>query len=356
MGRLGIGKARLYRLRTAWLKDRHSFRPRASGGAHRTLWPPEVDAFLVSFLPLQKPPNYQLVSDELDRLCGFKRARSSIEAYVKIHFPHLVPTSARRPRTYRRFRRAYIGELWQHDSSIHQWWQAPSKQVLLLTLDDHSGMNIAGRFVEADTTWNHFCHFRFAFELWGIPESIYTDALSLFGPSSTNDHSDPRSEFQRALKALGMAHLVAPTPQAKGKIERRFGTFQKRLVTLLAHANVQNFYQANEVLQMEIKRQNRTLSRATKAVPSDTWEKQVRNSSSRLRPCPVSSLLDLHLSLRYSRRVNFDKTIDFNGQNYQIAPTLKKSATVVLHPDRQIWIVEHPPTSVWPPILGRFTL
>ena len=127
----------------------------------------------------------------MERLCGFKRARSSVEAYVKSHLSHLVPTPQRKPRTYRRFRRARIGELYQHDSSIHQWWPAPDKQYLLLTVDDHSGRNVAGTFVSAETTWNHFQHFRRAFETHGLPEVIYTDGLSLFGTSSSTDRGDP---------------------------------------------------------------------------------------------------------------------------------------------------------------------
>jgi hypothetical protein len=212
---------------------------------------------------LQNPPNYQLVADELLRICDFRRARSCVEAHVKAHFPHLVPIPLRKKRTYRRFRRARIGELYQHDSSIHQWWPALTKQILLLTVDDHSGFNVDGRFVSSDTTWNHFQHFRTAFLAHGIPLCVYTDGLSLFGPSSSSDHSDPKSEFQRALRALEIAHRVAPTPQAKGKIERRFGTFQKGLVTLLAHANVRDWQHADEVLQMEINRQNLTISRST---------------------------------------------------------------------------------------------
>lgn len=349
---LGITRSRLYQLRTAFLRNGQSFKPKPSGGA----WPTQVHDFLQDFLPLQNPPNYQLVADELQRLCDFKRARSSVEAYVKIHFSHLVPAPVRKKRAYRRFRRARIGELYQHDSSIHQWWPAHAKQILLLTVDDHSGFNVAGRFVAADTTWNHFCHFRHAFETHGLPEIIYTDGLSLFGPSSTNDHSDPKSEFQRALLGLGVAHLVAPTPQAKGKIERRFGTFQKRMVTLLAHAKVRTWEHADEVLQMEIMRQNRTRQRSTGLIPLEIWETAILENKANLRPAPSPHLLDLHLSLRAMRRVNNDQTIDFEGRNYEISPSSLKSVAIIHHPNRKFWVVDHPPKDVWPPILGAFSL
>ena len=351
-----MSRSRLYELRTDFLRDKNSYGPQASGGSHRTPWPAKAITFLEAFLPIQSPPNYQLVADELDRLCDFKRARSNVEAYVKEHLAHLVSTRPRKTRPYRRFRRAHIGELWQHDSSIHQWWAAPAKQTLLLTVDDHSGLNLAGAFVTSDTTWNHFCHFRSLFEAQGLPEIIYTDGLSLFGSSSSSDRSDPKSEFQRALRALGVAHLVAPTPQAKGKIERRFGTFQRRMVTLLAYAKVTSPEHADEILQMEIRRQNRTVNRTTSLVPQAAWDHDVENNTSHIRPTPTSSLLDLHFSLRGARRVNNDQTIDFEGRNYEIATTLRKSVSIVHHPNRKFWVVEHPPKNVWPPILGAFSL
>jgi hypothetical protein len=353
---LGVSRSRLYELRTDFLRDKNHYSPQASGGSHRIPWPAKAIALLETFLPLQSPPNYQLVADELDRLCDFKRARSNVEAYVKEHLAHLVPARPRKNRPYRRFRRAHIGELWQHDSSIHQWWAAPTKQTLLLTVDDHSGLNLAGTFVTSDTTWNHFCHFRSLFETHGLPEIIYTDGLSLFGSSSSSDRSDPKSEFQRALRALGVAHLVAPTPQAKGKIERRFGTFQRRIVTLMAHAKVECWEQADKILQMEINRQNRTVNRSTSLVPQATWDHDLQENTSHIRPPPVSSLLDLHLSLRGARRVNNDQTIDFEGQNYEISTTLRKSVSIIHHPNRKFWVLEHPPKAVWPPILGAFSL
>jgi hypothetical protein len=354
---LGVSKSHLYRLRTARLAGRSRYLPKASGGNHRSLWPGRVHTFLEGFLPIQDPPNYQLVADELERLCNFVRARSSVEAYIKLHFSHLAPIPRRKQRVHRRFRRAKIGELWQHDSSVHQWWPAPRKQTLLLTIDDHSGLNLAGRFVTSDTTWNHFCHFREAFERYGIPEIVYTDGLSLFGPSSDDDRSDPKSQFQRALRSLGVAHLVAPTPQAKGKVERRFGTFQRRLLTLMAHAQVKSWKDADEILQMEIRRQNNKLSRSTGKVPAEVWLQAIQKDQiSSMRPCPPSALLDLHLSLRASRRVNNDHTIDFEGSSYQISATKSKHVTIVHHPNSKFWVVEHTPKGVWPIVLAAYTL
>jgi hypothetical protein len=174
---LDVSRTRLYELRAEFLRDRDNFAAKASGGGHHGPSPAKAVTFLKRFPPLQSPPNYQLVADELERLCGFKRARSNVVAYVKAHLPHLVPARPRKNRPYRRFHRADIGKFWQHDSSIHQWWPAPAKQILLLTAYDHSGLNLGGRFVTADTTWNHFCHFRALFEDYGIPEAIHTDAL-----------------------------------------------------------------------------------------------------------------------------------------------------------------------------------
>src|SRR5205807_9758793 len=85
-----------------------------------------------------RPPNYQLVADELADRFGFERDRKSVAAYARTHFPLLVNAPAPIPKPRRRWQRARVGELWQHDSSIHQWWPASDKQTLLLRVDDHS--------------------------------------------------------------------------------------------------------------------------------------------------------------------------------------------------------------------------
>lgn len=356
---LRVSRAHLYRLRSLWLPKRSRFSPKASGGDHWPDWPQPVSQFLKKFVPLQRPPNFQLIADELEIRFAFKRHRQSVAAFVRAHFPKLSGLPARHPKARRRWERSRINELWQHDSSIHQWWQAQDKQTLLLTVDDHSRKLMGATFVPSDTTWNHFEHFRRLFLHHHLPLAVYTDGLSLFGHTSSADDRDPRSEFQRAFIALGVSHLVAPSPQAKGKIERRFGTLQKRLVALLAYENVQTYPAAQALLDRQVAHQNSTLCRTTGLSPNDAWDKALQQNRTALRPCPPTTLLDLHLALQFPRRVNADQQIDFLGRSWPIALTGRSTVTIIHHPLRQFWIVSQPPSpplNSWPEILGKFSL
>jgi hypothetical protein len=147
-----------------------------------------------------------------------------------------------------------------------------------------------------------------------LPLVVYTDGLSLFGHDSMADDRDPCSEFQRAFSALGVTHLVAPSPQARGTIERRFGTLQKRLVALLAYEKVSHYAAAQMVLDREVQRQNATVCRTTGLSPNAAWKKALEDKRTATRPCPPATLLDLHLALHLKRRVNSDSQIDFLGQ------------------------------------------
>jgi hypothetical protein len=299
------------------------------------------------------------VADELARRFSFLRDRKSVAAYARSHFPKLVSPALPVPRPKRRWERSAIGELWQHDSSIHLWWPAEAKQTLLLTVDDHSRKYLAATFVPTDTTWNHFEHFRRAFQSHGRPLALYTDGLALFGYQSSTDGGDPRSEFQRALTALGISHLVAPSPEAKGKIERRFGTFQKRLLALLAFERISRYDAAQAVLDHEVERQNRTVCRTTGLSPDEAWNKAREEGRDAMRPAPETRLLDLHLALHFGRRRNADHQIDFLGRSWEIAPTQRQTVTVIHHPNRQFWVVAtppKPPENRWSDVLAKYSL
>jgi hypothetical protein len=339
------------------LRQKTAFQPKPSGGNHKALWPHQVQLFLREIIPLSRPLNYAFLAEQLERRFGFRRSRSALSQFLQEHFPELIFHSPPGPKPRRRWETAAIGELWQHDSSPHQWWPGPALQNLILTADDHSRKIVAGRF-DPDTTWNHFCHLRPCLESCGCPANFYTDGLSLFGHTSAADRLDTLSQFQRALGGLGINHRVAPSPQAKGKIERLFGTLQKRLVTLFAYEKVQDHPQANQLLQQEIARYNSShRHRSTGLIPSQSWDKALQEKRSQLQPPPPKSLLDLHLALHLARKVSSASSIEFLGRTWSISPTQLQNVLIIHHPLQRFWVVTPAaPLKTWPDILACYSL
>ena len=196
------------------------------------------------------------------------------------------------------------------------------------------------------------------FEKHGPPASFYTDGLSLFGHTSAADRLDTASQFQRALSALGVNHRVAPTPQAKGKIERLFGTFQKRLVTLFAYEKVRDYDHANELLQQEIEYHNQNHRHSTiELTPNEAWQKALAEGRSKLKPVPEAKLLNLHFALHIPRRVSSAHTIEFLGRTWKIAPTAHKNVLIIHHPQKRFWVTAPAKGfKTWPDILASYSL
>ena len=158
---------------------------------------------------------------------------------------------------------------------------------------------------------------------------------------------------------MGISHLVAPSQEAKGKIERRFGTFQNRLVTLLAFERVTHYDASQDILDWEVERQNRTVCRTTGLSPDEAWTKARADDRDAMRTAPEVSLLDLHLALHFGRRRNADHQIDFPGRSWEIAPTLRHTVTVIHHPNRQFRVVTtpwKPPENRWSDVLAKYSL
>jgi len=88
----------------------------------------------------------------------------------------------------------------------------------------------------------------------------------------------------------------------------------------------------------------------------EVWEQQILARTVRLRPAPAASLLDLHFSLRTSRRVLLRHIIQFDGLDFEISPTDRKSVTVLFHTGKQFWVAESTPHTTWPSLLVHFSL
>jgi len=352
---LGIGKSRLYELRHQWLRQPEDFVPGVSGGDRSKRWSSEAEQLACGLLT-SGPPNYALVADELGRRLGVRRSRSAVGRYVRRYWPDLANTARPGRKSWRRWQCEVAGGIWQHDSTPIQPWESQPPCYLLLTVDDCTRQIVGISLVEHETLWAHFLHLRRAFQRHGIPELLYTDGLSLFGHGG-DDHA---TRCGRALHALGIAHRIAPTPQAKGKIERQIGTFQRRVEPLLIHESIGPGSKTDILLDDHADYWNEHhVHAALGLTPNAALAQAQAQDRCVYRPCPPSALLDLHLAWIETRRVCGNTRIQYQGRSWLIATTHLSRVWLVIHPGTQFWVIAAEPDPrhpAWPEVLAHFRL
>jgi transposase len=214
----------------------------------------------------------------------------------------------------RRERRAAEGMMLQIDGSPHDWLQGRGPRLCLIgAIDDATSKVVGAVFVQAESTWGYFRLFSEVFHAHGVSQSIYTDRHSVFWtdrqPTIEEQliNKKPTTEVGRALEELGVTLILAHSPQAKGRIERLWNTFQDRLVSELRLAKAKTLEQAQAVLERYIPEHNRKFAKPAIAEPA--WRK-------------ISSLqIDAALCFKQQRTVAKDNTISFEGTMLQIPKT-----------------------------------
>ena len=130
-------------------------------------------------------------------------------------------------------------------------------------------------------------------------------------------------------------------------------------MTLLRHEKVQSFAHAQIVFLAEIDHLNRTVCRTTGMSPNGRWDRALQDGMAAMQPVPRMALLDLHLALHGRRRRRTDNPVDFEGRSWAIAPTLRKTVTIIHHPGRPFWVVPEPPAppeNRWAEVLGKYSV
>ena len=218
----------------------------------------------------------------------------------------------RRPPKHRRRRdrKPQAGLMMQWDGSRHDWLEGRGPWLCLMAaIDDATGDVLPGaHFVAQECTAGYLRVLRAVVEEKGVPGSAYGDQHSSLKRNDDNwtleeelrGEQDP-TQVSRALKALDIERIDALSPQAKGRVERLWGTFQDRLVSELRLAGARTLAQANKVLERHVPRHNRKF-----AVPaqdtSPAW--------GRLRP---GTDLDRVCSFYYACVVSNDNTVRLGG-------------------------------------------
>lgn len=225
----------------------------------------------------------------------------------------LSPRKKRAPKhRSRRERRAAEGMMLQVDGSPHDWLEGRGPRLCLVgAIDDASGKVPRAFFEVAESSWAYFRLFSEIFKTHGLPHSVYADRHSIFWtqrePTLEEQlvNTRPSTEVGRGLEELGVTLIPAGSPQAKGRIERLWGTFQDRLVSELRLAGAQTPQQAQAVLERYLPEHNRKFAKPT-AKAQVAWRK--------------ASLKQIEQALCFKRRrtVAKDNTVTFEGTVFQI--------------------------------------
>jgi hypothetical protein len=214
-------------------------------------------------------------------------------------------------------RRSRLGELVQWDTSEHEWLEGRGEKLYLIAMIDDATSRLYARFVRHDSTEENMKLLWSYLEKFGRPVSFYTDKASLFQTAGKRKRDEPGvdkepvemppTQIGRALQELGISWIAAHSPQAKGRVERNFGTAQDRLVKGMRVAGVKTIEQANQYLEQDyLVWWERELT-VEPACPDDAH-----------RRLDKSHNLAASLSHVEMRQVRNDYTLRWDGKLYQI--------------------------------------
>lgn len=237
------------------------------------------------------------------------------EATITVSAPPSQPKHRlRRPR-YRQ-----EGQLVQIDASPHAWLQERGPRLSLVGgIDDATGKVVGAIFRENEDQHGYFQIIQQMVERYGCPLALYHDRHTMF-PTSDHHASQHESveeqlrgtktptQLGRLFTQLRMTSIAARSPQAKGRIERLWGTFQDRLVSELRLAKASTIEEANAVLQEYLPRFN---ARFAIAAAESTVAWQAWPDTLTAQDC---------FCLQEERSVNNDNTISYKGQRIQLLP------------------------------------
>lgn len=229
----------------------------------------------------------------------------------------------KRPHRAWRERKAHVGELLQLDGSHHDWLEGRGPRCVLLASLDEASSRVWARFYEYEGTRPALDSLHRYVTRYGVPLALYADRHTTYkspAEPTVTEHLEgraPTSQFQRSAEVLGAKIMYAQSPQAKGRIERLFGTFQDRLVKEMRLAGICTMDAANAFLDAYLPTYNQRFS-----VPPT-------QAADLHRPRPASGQLDRILCVKTTRVLRRDWTVAHNGQLYQIHNTLRAPHVLV---------------------------
>ena len=259
--------------------------------------------------------NDQHFCEELAERHGIEVSRSTVRRLRRAAGLG-TPRKRRSPRYHRRRERyPQAGMLLQIDGSRHDWLEGRGPWLTLIAaIDDATNEIPFALFREQEDAAGYYLLLQHICQTRGRPLALYADRHTIFQSPKEETLDDqlagklPRTQFGRLLDELGIRLVAARSPQAKGRVERLFGTLQDRLVKALRRADASTLEQANQLLQ-EFLPQYNTRFRVEAAQPGSAYRDQ-----------PAYHEFQQCFCFRHERTVANDNTVSFAGHKLQIPP------------------------------------
>jgi hypothetical protein len=351
---LSLSRARFYKLYSAYLRacaqgHADTWTPGHSGGDHHPDWPADVTTLLTKLLSTKPPSSYSAAASELHRRLHFQTDRASVRRWAIEH--QLAPDTRYKapPKPVKRWQARDLGALWQYDATPHPFLPgSPAKQCLLDLLDDATRYNTGARLYESETLLAHLDFLARAFQTHGLPLMLYVDYHAFFFTHTP----DAYTQLGTALHFYGVALRYAPTPQAKGKIERRHDYWQKRLPPLLAADQILELEGANHLLDQLLPHANEhEIHRELGMTPHAAWQQALAEKRSVLRPVPACPWWPYVWSQQTKVRVGDDGKVPVGAQRQSVAAPPRSTVIRCLRPDGDIYYLRHAPDPAAKPIV-----
>lgn len=277
----------------------------------------EQKAVKVLSTPVYEGFGPTLAAEYLDRKHGIAASKETVRKWMiraklwRVNKEKVQQVHVWRPR------RSRLGELVQWDTSEHDWLEGRGEKLYLIAMIDDATSRLFARFVRHDSTEENMKLLWSYLEKFGRPLAFYTDKATLFQTAEKRKRDEPgvekdvvempSTQIGRALRELGITWIAAHSPQAKGRVERNFGTAQDRLVKGMRVAGVKTIEQANEYLTNDYLVWWKRELTVDAANPDDAHH-----------PLDKSHNLAASLSHVETRQVRNDYTLRWNAKLYQI--------------------------------------
>jgi transposase len=216
-----------------------------------------------------------------------------------------------------RERKAQLGEMVQMDGSHHDWLEGRGPWLVLMGYIDDATGRVYGRFYDYEGTLPAMDSLKRYIRKHGIPQSLYLDRHSTYKALSKPtveeelNGEERLSQFERAGKELGILVIHANSPQAKGRIERLFKTFQDRLIKEMRLEGVKSKEEANRFLEKYL------------PLYSQRFGVSAREKADLHRSAPKHMDLDRTLCIQNDRVLRNDWTVAHDKKLYQVLDSIR---------------------------------